>query len=300
MKIKIIINPAAGRVKLNRVLPAIRNYFLKHGTIHDISITKNPGDARKLARQSAIEGTDIIVAAGGDGTVNEIVNGIHGTQAALGIIPIGTINILANELKIPLNINAACKTILYGDIKKIDLGKAGSHKFILMAGFGLDAYAIYRVDVKLKKYIGGLAYILAGLYSAFRYPPHKIKINIDNSKIKDEGYFAIIGNAGAYGGIYKMAPYAKLDDGLLDICIFKRSGPIECIRYLAGVTLGQHLKFPDVEYYRGKTIRLTSDKNVLIHTDGDLTGSLPMTVSVLPAAIKVIVPNQIKQGIRLL
>ena len=160
-----------------------------------------------------------------------------------------------------------------------------------MAGFGLDAYAIYRVDMKIKRYIGGLAYILAGLYSIFRYPPHKVQVNIDNGKIKDSGYFVVIGNAGAYGGVYKMAPYAKIDDGLLDICIFKRNGPVECIKYFAGVTFGHHLNFPDVEYYKGKVIKLTSNKNVLVHTDGDLTGSLPMKVSIIPKSIKVIVPT---------
>ncbi len=291
----VIINPVAGKMQINKFINISKNYFEKNKIKYKFLLTKSPGDAINLARKAVNEKYDVVFAAGGDGTINEVINGIiDSANTVLGIIPLGTINILSMELDIPLNPFKAIDLIAEGKVREIDIGKANDKCFSIMAGCGFDSYAIYRVSLKLKKYIGPLAYIFAGIYSAFKYKPKKISIDIDNHRIDDIGYFVVVENTGSYGGKFKIAPYADLNDGLLDVCVFKKYKFFDGFRYFWGILLSKHMHFPDVRYYQCKDIRLTSDQNVLLHTDGELIGSLPAYISVNKEKLKVLVPDKQK------
>ncbi len=290
-KVFIIINPTAGRARFLNYSKAIHNFFSKIDIEYDYVITKRSGEATTLAKWAVKEKFDLIIAAGGDGTTNEVVNGIGDSQVTLGIIPIGTINILSKELNIPLTFNRALKLILSGKIESMDMGRVNDRYFVLMAGCGIDSYAIYRVNIKLKKFLGPLAYIISGIYSLWKYKPHKITINIDDHRIDDFGYFVVAENVSTYGGKFKIAPYADVNDGLLDICIFKKTGVFDVFRYFIGIALKKHIDYPDVRYYQCKKIELTSEQNVLLHTDGELIGSTPAIITVLPKKLKVLVPK---------
>ncbi|MBU1078179.1 MAG: diacylglycerol kinase family lipid kinase [Spirochaetes bacterium] len=287
----VIINPAAGKMQINKFLNLSKSYFKKYKIKYEYSLTASQGDASRLAHKAVQDKYDIVFAAGGDGTVNEVANGImSSSKTVLGIIPLGTVNILSLELNIPQNPLKALDLIFEGRVNNIDIGKANDKYFVLMAGCGFDSYAIYRVNLKLKKYLGAIAYIFAGLYSAIKYKPKKININIDNHRIDDVGYFVVAENAGSYGGMFKLAPYADFNDGLLDVCVFKKYGFFEVIRYFWGIALGQHMDFPDVRYYQCRNVELFSDENVLLHTDGELIGSLPVSVTVNKERLKILVP----------
>lgn len=286
--IYLIVNPKAGRHKISRFIKAIQNILDQQGIKYDFSITDSPGAATEIAKKAVHEKYELIFAAGGDGTINEVINGIVGSKAVLGIIPLGTINILALALNLPLNPIKALQLFIKGKIKKIDLGKANNRYFVIMAGVGFDSYAIYRVNLKWKKFLGALAYVIAAIYSVFKYKPKKIIIDIDNHRIDELGYFVVVENISAYGGRFRINPNAKYDDGLLDVCVFKNHGALNAFRYFAGITFQRHIDYPDVRYYQCKKITLHSKENVLLHTDGDLVGSLPVEITAHKSELKVL------------
>ena len=297
----IIINPTAGKMKIDRFINQSKNYFNKRKIKYKYSLTKSPGNGTNLAKSAIKEKYDIVFAAGGDGTINEVLNGIiNSPKTVLGIIPLGTINIMALEFNIPLNPIRALSLIEGGEVKKIDIGKVNDKYFASLTGCGFDSYAIYRVNLKLKKYLGALAYIISGILSAFKYKPKKIIIDIDNNRINEIGYYVVVENAGDYGGRYKIVPYADYNDGLLDVCVFKKGGYLDIFRYFLGIALGKHLKYPDVRYYQCRNIKLHSDENVLLHVDGDIVGSLPATISVKKERLNLLCPKKIKNPLEVL
>jgi len=290
-KVFVIINPAAGQKRKERFIAILENFFKKLGIEYSYYITKGPGEATLKAKEAAKNGYDLILGAGGDGTINEIVNGIMDEDVVLGIIPLGTVNILSMELGIEQNISRALSLVKNGKIFKMDVGVVNDKYFLLMVGAGFDSYAIYRVNLKLKKYVGVLAYLFAGIYSLFKYKPKKIMVNIDNHRIDEIGYFVIVENVDSYGGKFKVAPYAKFNDKLLDVCVFKKYSLWDSFRYFIGVALNRHLNFPDVRYYQCKTVSLSSTENVLVHSDGDLTYSLPVDIKIAKRQLKILRPD---------
>jgi diacylglycerol kinase family enzyme len=163
-----------------------------------------------------------------------------------------------------------------------------------MAGCGFDSYAIFRTNLKLKKYFGGLAYFISGVISAFKYKPKKISLDIDHKRIIEFGYYVVVENTGSYGGKFKIVPQADYNDGLLDICVFKKCGYWDVFRYFFGVALGKHLNYPDVRYYQCKTLTMNSEENVLLHVDGELIGSLPVKITVKKEMLSILCPDKTK------
>jgi YegS/Rv2252/BmrU family lipid kinase len=212
MKIKLIVNSKAGSYKnkiASLLLPKIVKKLKKSGITVDLFFTKKKNDAFKEAKVSL--NYDAIVASGGDGTINEVVNGIGTSGIPLGIIPLGTVNLLPKELKIPQNPLKACETIIKGNVKKIDLGKAGEHYFTLMAGIGFDAEVINNMVPKVKRILGGGAYFFSGIKMLTEYKPTLMSVKIEDT-IERMGYFIVVSNA---------KRYADITDGLLDVCIFR-------------------------------------------------------------------------------
>ncbi|MBC8501035.1 MAG: diacylglycerol kinase family lipid kinase [DPANN group archaeon] len=301
MKIKLIINPEAGiqkrnldRIKKNiflnkeeRTERKIEEFFKKKELEIDIAHTKKAGDATNIAKRS--KNYDIIIAAGGDGTINEVINGIENYKTKLGIIPIGSENVVSKELKIPTQINEACNIILKGKTKKIDLGLINNKKFIFVVGIGFDAHAITNVKREVKRLIGKHSYTIAGLKTLFEHKPEELKIKIDNKK-EETGYFAIISNVKRYGGNIKITPEAELDDGYLDLCIFKNRDVWSVMKYVIGVASGQISKLKEIKHYKIKKADIKAKNKVLYHTAAEIGGTTPVKVSVLPRKLEIIVP----------
>jgi YegS/Rv2252/BmrU family lipid kinase len=288
-KVFVIVNPVSGGWRPANTLGAVTAAFQQSGLDHEIVETKKSGDATRIAALVDDRVFDTVVAAGGDGTINEVVNGIRGRRLKLGVIPVGTINVLARELNIPLQVPAAVAVIKAGRVRAIDLGKADDRIFILMAGIGFDAYTIYKTDLKIKKYFRGLAYIFAAAHALLHHPSKRITLEINGHRRKRTGFFLLVSNSSLYGGRFPIVPGAKIDDGLFDVLLFKEKKSESLFRYFGEMLLMKHPSSSYVSSFRTSRLRVTSSRNVLVHTDAELAGSLPMEFSMLPRALKVIV-----------
>ncbi len=192
-------------------------------------------------------------------------------------------------MKIPLSTIDACRIIAKKNFKKIDMGQAGEKKFVLMAGVGFDAQVVEEIHPEVKKMLKDLAYKLIGIKTLLTYKPAYLEIEIDQ-KVKTGGYFVVIGNAKYYAGHYAITRKAKIDDGLLDVCLFTRGKIKDFIKYISGVMTDTHLFFEDVYYYQAKEVIIHSESRVPVQVDGESIGELPMNFKVLPASLKIAVP----------
>lgn len=289
MRYLLVINPQAGsgRRKADRILSTINTFFRKRGHGVTITRTRKRGDAIQLTRRYR-KSHDVIIACGGDGTINEVVNGLAGSSKPLGIIPLGTENVLARFLGIPSGIEEACARILRGRTWTIDLGKTNGRYFLLWTGIGFDAHVASKVELEplLKKFIGSIAYPLTAIKEAFSYEPARLTARI--GKRRYTGYYIIVSNCRYYGARIPMAYRAQLDDGLLDVCIFPSPQIYGALRYLASATLWKKDIFRDARYIKTTRLRVTADKPTLVHTDCEIIGTTPVDITIKKKALRII------------
>lgn len=282
VKLAIIFNPAARGEKARSLEEKVRSLTGPDTTL----ITSRPGETAELARQLAQEGHSTIVAAGGDGTINEVVNGIAGLDVSLGILPIGTMNILACELGLPTTQLEQCWEIIQGGfIRSIDLALANDQYFVQLAGIGLDALAVRETDLNMRRTIGPISYIFAAAQIIGR-PAPRLEICF-NERETMGGCFVLVGNGRFYGGPLSFFPNAKNDDGLLDVLVFKHQGYLDIIRYLQGVLIGNHADFADIEYRQIHSLSVISDRRVPVEIDGEVSFHTPVHFRVGPSKLRV-------------
>ncbi|MEO5802948.1 MAG: diacylglycerol kinase family protein [Verrucomicrobiota bacterium] len=296
MRICVIFNPAARGQKAQR-LKNLLDGFMRDCVCKPTSFA---GEARALAAEAVGEGFDTVVAAGGDGTLNEVINGIgdvsHGfTTARLGVLPLGTMNVFARELKIPLRLEPAWKAILQGHEMIVDLpiaefdceGKTVSRYFAQLAGAGLDSKAVELVNWELKKKIGPLAYVAAGI-EALR--SQQSLITVSSSVGSCSGELALIGNGKLYGGNFVFFPKANLCDGQLEVCVFpKVNWQILCRAGIGFMTKSLH-RLCGAKEFQSNSVILTADRKTFLQLDGENVGELPAKFSIRPKILRVIVP----------
>ena len=292
MKSLLIMNPTAGRPKPDDIVERIDRALHKHGLPCDIALTEKSGDGTALAQQAVRERCNLVIAAGGDGTVKEVVNGLVGTQTKLGILPIGTVNVLARELKIPFDTPKAIQVLAEGNTNNIDLGCANGHYFTLMAGLGFDGEVVSNVLQPLKDIIGSSAYVLSAIETLVKYDPTEVTLEMPDGTYTTEAFLVIVANSSTYAYKLKMAPYATPDDGLLDICVFERSfsDKIGFVRQVAEIFINRHVYHKAVSYWKTPKVTIKSNPNVLVQLDGDSFDSTPVDISICPRILSVIVP----------
>ena len=269
----IIFNPKA-RSEKSRDLADVLREIAPEAVLRE---TDSAGGARRLAAEAAREGFRIVVAAGGDGTVNEVVNGLAGTEAALGVLPIGTMNVFSKEHDLPEKLDEAWAIIRAGNLREIDLLAANGTHFIQLAGVGLDAQVVKETTWESKKNLGPLSYLISAAQIAARTPP---KLAVEAGGRISEGSFVLIGNGRYYGAKITLFPKARVDDGLLDVLIFKNIGYLDIAKYLAGVLVGRHTGMDGVEYFQVSEATVRSEGEVPVEVDGELSGALPVTFRV--------------------
>ncbi|MGA3170782.1 MAG: diacylglycerol kinase family protein [Chthoniobacteraceae bacterium] len=282
--ILVIINPTARSERARALCRKIEHLSSRAF----VRITNGPGEASALARQAVADGCERIVAAGGDGTINEVVNGIAGSRTALGLLPLGTMNVFATELGLPIgNLRKCWDVIEHGQVKPVDLLRANDRYFVQLAGIGFDAQIVAATSFDFKKTLGPLSYIISATQIASKKPP---KLTVRGGGTRD-GSFVMIGNGRYYGGPFVLFKGARIDDGLLDVLIFKNLGYLDIVRYFQAVMLGNHTALSDVEYFQAPQVRVTSTEPVPVEADGDVIGNLPVTFKVQPKALRVMVPR---------
>ncbi len=289
--IVLIINPAAKGMSEKKIGRACR-FLESKGCKVEKAFTTRKGEATDIAKDAAEKAASLIIAAGGDGTINEVVNGVAGSEVPVAILPLGTTNVLAKELDIPEDVTDAMAIALERTPQVISLGKIEAVRpssfvpryFVLMAGIGYDGEAVFGINESLKKISGKGAYIFSGIKTLFNFDPEELLFTIDGKTYT--GYSAIIGNAAKYGGQFKVTPHAKLTEPTLDVCIFKGRRSSDILRYVFGITTKSHLSFRDVEYIKTKSIEINGTAHIQI--DGDYFGMTPAKIHVAPDALKLV------------
>lgn len=285
---KLIVNPNSKPLKITLFLQKICKKFEQAGFEVDVYKTKGGGDATDVARESKKSGDyDIIVAAGGDGTINEVLNGIMPDPIEMGILPLGTSNVLCRALKLPLNPLKAADAIISGKSLNIDIGLANSRYFSTMVSCGFDAYTIEQTSLRVKKITGKYAYVIAGIKSIYHFKPQPISLIADNKPMNSDAMLICISNAHLYAGNYQLSPDAKIDDGLFDVFIYTGKDIYRFIYFLSRLFFRFHLNYPDTKRFRVKNLELKTPGRVLYQGDGDLFGRLPLKVTIMPAALKI-------------
>lgn len=279
----IILNPAARGERARRWEERLRAICCDAF----VCATVRAGDAEQQARNAVAEGFDCIVAAGGDGTINEVVNGIAGADVALGLMPLGTMNVFANELGLPANDLGRCWDIIRGgQTRLIDLPTANEKHFVQLAGVGLDAQVVKETSLTFKRNFGPLSYLISAAQIAGRRPP-RLLIESENA-VAEEGSFVLVGNGRLYGGPFPFFKHALLDDGLLDVLLFKQLGYIELIKYLQNVIFTSDITTREVEYFQTRRLRVSSAEEVPVELDGELVGGCPVEFQLQSRRLKVL------------
>jgi diacylglycerol kinase (ATP) len=292
----VIFNPAARGEKARR----FRRQLDAIGAHCAFKATAAPGDARRLAAEAVRDGFDLIAAAGGDGTLNEVLNGIGDApdgfaRARLGVLPLGTVNVFARELKIPLKVERAWEVLQRGHELKIDLprvefsanGVLQKRYFCQLAGAGLDARAIELVDWQHKKQVGKLAYVIAGLKALCEKKP-QITVRADGQSATGE--LVLVGNGRLYGGSFAILPLADLRDGRLDICVLPRVNWTALLRSAPGLLLRGKLPASVAQHLSAETFELTSETAAAFELDGEWVEKLPVTFAIEREKLRVVVP----------
>jgi diacylglycerol kinase (ATP) len=282
----VILNPTAGSPETLRDWQE-RVESIARGC--PIRVTSHPGGAEALARRAVEDGFARIVAAGGDGTVNQVANGLAGSNAALGLLPLGTVNVFAMELGLPLHDLELCWGIIEGaNMRRVDLPSANGKYFVQLAGVGLDAQVVKETSLAFKRSFGPLSYLISAAQIAARQPP-RLFIESDNAPL-NEGSFVLIGNGRLYGGPFPFFKHAVIDDGLFDVVVFKRLGFLEIIKYLQDVVFSSDIRVPEVEYFQTRRLRVTSEQDVPLELDGELGGNCPVDFQIQKKALPVLAP----------
>lgn len=294
MKSSVILinNPIAKKSSKNKIRQAC-SIFSAKGFSVKVLVTKQKGDAEEFARNSLRENPDMIVAAGGDGTINEIVNGMVGSKIPFAIIPLGTTNVLAKEIGIPENIKSAVEIAIQNHFKKISLGKITlaeslymTRYFVLMAGIGYDGETVYNINNNLKKITGKGAYIFSGIKTLLKWDKKDLNFSANGKKYFSNS--AIIGKASKYGGNFRVTPDVKLTDSFFQIALFKGSSRLDMLRYIKGIITGRLLKMEDVEFIKAKDIYVEGSAHIQI--DGDYFGRTPARFGIAENALNLIYP----------
>jgi len=304
MKTKLIVNPIAGLGKVKKLFPAVQSKLREQGIKYDLALARGRGQAKIFTQQAKEAGYRRVIVCGGDGTVNEAIDAIIKTDVALGIIPLGIGNDFAHNLGIKEEVEFACHILKHGKIKKIDVIKIGENKYYGgMGGIGFDADIVSSVN-RWKKFIPQMFiypfYIGAVMIEIAICRPHKVRIKYDGESFSGQILMVYFGNTGSYARVIHTSPFALVDDGLLDICIVEKIDKLKIVHaFLAAFIKAPlfHLpevkiykEIPGVEVYQAKKVYVESDTPLPFHGDGEIISRTPLSLEVVPGALKVIVP----------
>ncbi len=286
-RLLVIHNPVAGQCNRHRYREVLRHLRLL-GCQVAVRETGGRGDAERFAREAREADYDAMVVAGGDGTINEAANGLIGSDLPLAVLPLGTANVLANEIGMPKGPAAIARAIAEGPARPVHFGLANGRCFLMMAGIGFDAHVVANVDPRLKRFVGKLAFFAEVFTRMAQFPFRPYRVTVDGRPY--EAASAVIANGHFYGGRFTCAPLARLDDPLLQVCLFTGSGRWRVLRYGLWLMLGRLPHLPDVLVVPG--VRVTAEGAIgePVQGDGDVIGAAPLSVHVAGGTMHLIAP----------
>ncbi len=298
----LIYNPAAGPWEKRRLLKRLAAHLRSQASWSvEMVETERPGDATRLSRDAAQRAVDAVIVAGGDGTVNEAANGLVGSPTALGIAPVGTGNILAHQLRMPLlsltspfHVAEVGNALLAGRYQRVDVGKVGERHFVCWAGVGLDAEIATQMEPRHRyaKRLRTLPYIIAAFSVAFEFRGVRTRLQLEERALNTRALLVVVSNIQLYAAFFNLARHACMDDGIFDIFVFKGLGFGYALRHLLHLSSGRYLRDPAVVQALARHVEIETSPVTAIHVDGEPYTSTPATVSLLPGALRLLVPPQ--------
>jgi diacylglycerol kinase (ATP) len=323
MQAELIYNPSGGQVVIRHELDNVLAFLNRCGWSVILRETSKPLEATELARYAANRGAKVVIAAGGDGTVNEVANGLVNTDVALGVLPVGTTNSWALQMGIPaLNpmlpgtqavkliaaleeriarplpanyyrkvLLDAARVLIEGRTVAVDMGELSGRHFLMWAGIGFDAAIAQSIPLKEKRAIGSWAYVFPTIESAYRYSGTDAWLNLDGKVIKVSTPLIIVSNIQLYGGLIAIGAKACVNDARLDVCIFKGGGFFTFVQHAMKVLSHRHLEDPEVEYHQCREIVVESACSLPVHVDGEPFTRTPVAIHTVPSSLKVMVPK---------
>ncbi len=287
----LVYNPASRKApKLERLRAAADGVA---GWEIGIESTAAAGHATELARQTAAEGYDAVVACGGDGTVNEVANGLAGSATALAVVRGGTANVWAKEIGVPRQPERALQLLATGETRTVDLGRAGERYFLMMAGAGYDAAIVRDLAGGLKQRVGAVSYIITGFRHALRYRAVDAELVADGEALSCRLYWLMLSNTRSYGGVLNLAHMAKVDDGKLELLVLSRGGILRFAWLVLFVLLKRHQRRRDVLHRSVSSLEVRT-AGLPVQIDGEYLGETPLDFSIATAALRVIVPRGLR------
>jgi diacylglycerol kinase (ATP) len=288
---RVIWNPHAGTkggLPINVVSgDALREVLERHGLPAEIVETDDEGMAETAARKAVLDGVDVVVAAGGDGTVALVAGQLLGTSTALGVLPMGSIMNIARSLGIPRDLDAAAAVLAQNTIRLVDVGEVAGHPFYETASVGMNA-AIFREADRFDD--TAWSSILRTIWVAIRYRPARMVVRLDDRLVRTRALMVTISNGRYMGAGMTVAPDARIDDGMFDVRIFRGFSKLELLRHLATIAFGRRRYSPRISTYRSARVRITSVHPLPARADRRDLGTTPMEVVTRPQALRVVHP----------
>lgn len=285
----IVFNPVAGRRRA-ALLWRVLDVLVANGIRLDLAETHRAGHAEALAREAARSGAPMVVAAGGDGTIAEVANGLMGSGVRLGVIPLGTANVLAHELALPFAPRAVAAALAFGRTRMlwpgVARGAAGSRLFVQMLGVGFDAQVVHRLSLPLKRVLGRGAYVVQSLRETARYQFPPVRLRID--EIETEAASAVISKGRLYAGTFLLAPESRPAEPGFSVVLFGCAGPGAALMYGAALPVGLLGRAPGVRHVRAHRIEVVGNTPIPVQADGDAVGFTPLSVTDAPGPIAVV------------
>ncbi|WP_100489228.1 diacylglycerol kinase [Sporolactobacillus pectinivorans] len=297
-KARIIYNPTSGRELAKRNIAYILDRLEDAGYEASAYATKSKGDATKGARKAVRRKFDLVIAAGGDGTINEVINGLAEKEfrPKLGVLPLGTTNDFARAVNIPRDIVKACDVLCAGYDMPIDIGKVNDHYFINIAGAGKLTELTYDVPSKLKTILGQMAYFIKGIEMLPSLRPTNVTIHYDDRTFSGDIMLFLVSNTNSVGGFERLAPDACLNDGMFDLVILKATNLADFIRLASLAARGEHMKDPKVIYAQASRVRIETDEKMQLNIDGEYGGDLPGEIVNLYQHLHLMVPKEVAEA----
>ena len=286
-RVLIVFNPAAGRARRKWLTRALNHLERLECTVKVVETT-SPGHAETLAREASVEDFDVIAAAGGDGTINEVVNGLKGRNLALGVVPMGTANVVADEIGLPRSPEIVANTLAHGMAQPIHVGRVNDRRFIMMSGAGFDANVVNSVSLRLKAALGPLAYVWQATRQAFIERFTERQVVIDGAAHRTVA--AVVCKGRRYGGPFVAAPDASLRDDVFHVVLMKGRGWFSVARYGLGLMLGRISMWSDVSIITGRDVELGGGAGDPVQADGDIVSTVPAHISIDPEPVRLIYP----------
>jgi diacylglycerol kinase (ATP) len=291
----VVANPSAGRGKAGRLIGSVGRRLHEAGIDHEVRISSSAEDLEHRAREAAEEGTKVVAALGGDGSVGLAANGLLGTGAALAILPSGTADDFASSIGIR-KLDVAVRAIAEANIVPIDVVRvtagATTRHYVALAGCGFDSEVNEAANAMRIKLGGTGTYVAALVKTLSRFTPAAFRIELDDEVVEGPHMLVVVGNSISYGGGMKVTPDASIVDGVLDVCLLRAMSKTAFVRAFPRVFRGTHVTHPAVRMARARRVKVEADRRVMVYADGERVGPAPAVFEVLPGALPVIVgPN---------